>query len=437
MRLALDTVNRAKARTIWRCAMLLGLFLFPIGCASVSNPVADGIPVARLPPEFFAESREGRRDLPQFVLGQRPPKVHRLVPGDVLAILIEGLLGNASAVPVVPQATLTDAEEQAASIGYPIPVRDDGTVSLPQIDPIKVEGMTLKEAEAEIKANYVYKKKIVNEDAWSMTLSLYRKKRHRITVLRQDTGNTVAVSSSSVFGASNVSSSSKRGIGQVVFLPTGENDVLNALAKTGGLPGLDAVNEVLIERNPANYTVATNQPVYVRIPLRLRQGEPLPFTEEDVILHDGDILYIASRDADVFYTGGLLGSRQVQLPRDYDIDILQAIALVNGPLFNGAFSGNNLSGGSVQGGIGVPNPSRLTVIRKTADNNELRILVDLNRAARNKKERILVQSGDYLILQLSPGEALVNYVQSKINITYNYLFLRAPHQSGTFNASSP
>ena len=44
----------------------------------------------------------------------------------------------------------------------------------------------------------------------------------------------------------------------------------------------------------------------VRIPLRLSPGQPLPFSPDDVILHSGDILFIQSRDAELFYTGGLL-----------------------------------------------------------------------------------------------------------------------------------
>ena len=42
----------------------------------------------------------------------------------------------------------------------------------------------------------------------------------------------------------------ERGTGHLVALPAYENDVLSALARTGGLPGLDAVNEVVIEREP-------------------------------------------------------------------------------------------------------------------------------------------------------------------------------------------
>src|SRR5262249_35985874 len=59
-----------------------------------------------------------------------------------------------------------------------------------------------------------------------------------------------------------------------------------------------------------------------RIPLRLRKGQPPPFRPEDVILQNGDVVYIPSRDADVFYTGGLLFTGQYALPRDYDLGVV-------------------------------------------------------------------------------------------------------------------
>ena len=65
----------------------------------------------------------------------------------------------------------------------------------------------------------------------------------------------------------------------------------------------------------------------IRIPLRVQDCTPLNITEHDVELNDGDIIFIQSRDDEVFYIGGLLGGGQYTLPRDHDIDILEAIAI--------------------------------------------------------------------------------------------------------------
>jgi serine/threonine protein kinase len=77
---------------------------------------------------------------------------HKIQKGDVLSIFIEGVLGTFDGDPPVhfPDAT----SNHAPSMGYPIPVRDNGEVSLPLVKPIKVEGLSLAEARKAIKAPY-------------------------------------------------------------------------------------------------------------------------------------------------------------------------------------------------------------------------------------------------------------------------------------------
>src|SRR5262249_43021412 len=142
-----------------------------------------------------------------------------------------------------------------------------------------------------------------------------------------------------------------------------------ALTRTGGMPGLDAMNEVIIQRGsaqdrgnsgpfvppdvcpacppappPGADTTMNSGGQLIRIPLRLRPDEPLPFKPEDVILQKGDIVFIEARDTEVYYTGGLLFPRQFVLPRDYDLRVVDAVALAGGPLINGGITQNNLSG---------------------------------------------------------------------------------------------
>src|SRR5262249_60035794 len=89
-------------------------------------------------------------------------------------------------------------------------------------------------------------------------------------------------------GAGGACGGNRRGTGAVVDLPAYENDVLNALTRTGGLPGLDAMNEVVIQRGSfrdradaacAIQALRDNQPVprgagieVIPIPVRLRPG---------------------------------------------------------------------------------------------------------------------------------------------------------------------
>ncbi|MBL8794038.1 MAG: hypothetical protein JNM56_09035 [Planctomycetia bacterium] len=146
-----------------------------------------------------------------------------------------------------------------------------------------------------------------------------------------------------------------------------------------------------------------------RIPLRLPAGEELPFKPDDIILNSGDIVFVPSRKTEVFYTGGLLVSGQYPLPRDYNLDVVSAIALVRGTLINGGQNSNNFTGQTQSGGIGFPNPSLVSVVRRTPGGGQVTIHVNLNRALQDPRERILLQPDDIIILQNTMGEAIAQY----------------------------
>src|SRR6185436_7671337 len=72
-------------------ARLLGAALVcgPAGCASLTNPVGDAIPVRLVPPDLLAPSKRGDQTIPLTCLGQPPAATYRLAPGDVLGVYIE------------------------------------------------------------------------------------------------------------------------------------------------------------------------------------------------------------------------------------------------------------------------------------------------------------------------------------------------------------
>jgi protein involved in polysaccharide export with SLBB domain len=394
------------------------------GCAAISNPVADGVPIDHLPPEVMGRRREEEKTIPLTLLRQKPPKVYLLAPGDVLGVYIEGVLGDRNQPPPVRFAEMGNLPP---ALGYPIPVREDGTLPLPLIDPIKVAGLSIADAQKEVIKAYTVTKKILQPNRERVVVTLMRKRQYHVLVVRQDSGGLTV-------GTAGVIGQTKRGTGYTVDLPAYENDVLNALARTGGLPGLDAENEVIIQRGyfdespdaivkkldrlPAcarASSVASLGGKRIRIPLRLRPEEPPPFRPEDVVLQTGDIIFIEARDTELFYTGGLLPPRQIVLPRDYDLDVVQAIAFVNGPFVNGGFNVNNLSGNLVASGLGSPSPSQVTILRKTAAGGQIPIKIDLNRALRDPRQRVLIQAGDVIILQESVNEAIIRYVTSVLH----------------------
>ena len=73
----------------------------------------------------------------------------------------------------------------------------------------------------------------------------------------------------------------------------------------------------------------SRHPNAVRIPLTVPDGEPLMFGRNDVLLEDGDIILVESREQDHFFTGGLLGGGQYALPRNQDLDVLDAVLLAD------------------------------------------------------------------------------------------------------------
>jgi protein involved in polysaccharide export with SLBB domain len=408
------------------------------GCASWANPMAHAaIPVHRLPAEVFGLPREEERTIPLTLLRQQPPDIYLLDAGDVLGVFVEGILGNRGEAPPVIQLAQIQPSGSILppAVGFPIPIQENGTLILPLIDPLQVKGKSLIEVQEMIRNAYTLGRFL--QPGARILVTLARERLYHVTVIRQDGGGVLV-------SAAGQLTNSRRGTGISLELEAYKNDVLQALARSGGLPGLDATNTIVIQRGkPPEYQPGTPESVVaasqqqVRIPLRMRPNEPLPFRPEDVILKSGDIIFIESRDTEVYYTGGLLPVGEFILPRDYDLDVLEAVTQARGPLFNGAQNFNNLGGNIFAPGLGFPSPSLLTVIRKTPHCGQIVIRVDLNRAALDPRERILVQPGDFLVLQETLGESLTRYLTTRI--AYNFLatIIRQRDLIATINTTLP
>jgi hypothetical protein len=163
------------------------------------------------------------------------------------------------------------------------------------------------------------------------------------------------------------------------------------------------------------------------------------FDPHDVLLDDGDVVYVPQRDRERFHTGGLLPPGEYILPRNYDLDVLQAIAYVRGPLVDGGFgvfggtasgyawgsapgnAGGSLSGRVTPRAFGAPSPTLLTVLRSTPDGGRVCIVINLKRALRDPSQRLLVKAGDMLILQETPSQAVTRFFADAYDRIF-YLF---------------
>src|SRR5262249_54173662 len=117
-----------------------------------------------------------------------------------------------------------------------------------------------------------------------------------------------------------------------------------------------------------------------------------------------------------FYTGGVLPGGRIPMPRDQDLDVLEAIALVNGSLVG---PGNNQAGFRTGPG-NVNAPSRAVIIRKLANGQQVTICLDLGRAIYDQRERILIQPEDQLLVFYKPSELYANIFLNYVGFNFNF-----------------
>lgn len=493
-----------------RCHGILLLSLLVMstaGCAAF-RPLK-GIPATALPDDFRLPARSQQQTIDLSLLRRSHPGAHRVDGGDLLSIYIEGVLGQqAEQLPVY----YPPRDDLPPTVGYPVPVREDGTISLPYVGTLLVRGMTLSEVEQRIRQAYTQDRQILQPGRDRLLVGLQRPRSYRVTVFRQEAGAEAPVG----FGGALNLGALKRGTGRVVTLPVYRNDVLNALAETGGLPGLDAENAIYVIRSgrvtshtsqhhfprqgfstpalttggdalsagasdevvvrgqspafgtsftdlgglrnwsaphvgaglpwrinapppetasigispfqstpepeawqplmpgelPPQFDPGASQRRIIRIPIRLAPGETIQLREEDITLYDGDIVFIESRETEVFYTGGLLGGGQYTLPRDYDLDILQAIAVAQGQRVGGGSPATSSIGGpsALNNDVSI-SASQVVILRNLPEGGILPIQVDLYEALRNPAARVIIQPGDYILLQYTTLEAIAAFVE--------------------------
>jgi protein involved in polysaccharide export with SLBB domain len=404
------------------------------GCSTLTQPI-DGVPADRLPPQFFAQPKNNLEPVDISELTLEPPREYLLGPGDILGVYIEGVLpfNPPNEPPQPPPVNFPDTESVLPpSIGYPIPVQEDGTLSLPLIEPLNVDGLTLDQVRDAIRDAYL-DNDILREEKARPIVTIIQERTIDVIVVREDGGVGLSVQN---LGSQYIRGSSDRSAGGgLVKLKAYQNDILHALVETGGLPGLNSKNEVQILRaSKANREVREewlakfraqqkaaaldpcscppklpDDPTILRIPLRLPPGVPSNLTEEDITLQDGDIVYIETRETEVYYTGGLLPGGEFPLPRDYDLDVLGAMALAG----RGVYGQMGGAGGGGMGGLGgnvatIP-PGKLYILRKTDCDGQIAIEVDLVKAINDPRSRPLVQAGDTLILQYKCEEEILNF----------------------------
>jgi protein involved in polysaccharide export with SLBB domain len=418
------------------------LCLLQVGCITSAHHAVSAID---LPLDFQAPRREALKPVNLALLRQEPPKEYLLGEGDVVGVYVPTVLpatpaGNPAIVPLIPPAGLLSRDvypptgfANVPNTGVPLTLGKDGVLLLPRIEPLNLVNATLTEAATMVRD--AYHKSGILAEGQAVSVTLIKPRVQRVLVLREDTGAELPM-----LIAKSQAVYTRSGRGDVVDLPAFENDVLHALAATGGLPGLESFNHVWVlksefvdpkqrEKQLAEQDFVTDQDAAaafraldvshraVRIPLRADPCEPLPFAPADILLHTGDVIYLEPRDKEVFYTGGLLPGGEVPLPRDRDIDVLEAIAIANGSLGGfGGVSANVFRAGAGPGNV-IP-PTRAVIIRKLPQGGQVLIKVDLNCARLDPRERVIIQPGDFVMMHYKPHEIAGNVALNFFNFTY-------------------
>lgn len=238
------SVKRSQTRV---SIVLVAAIAVCSGCAAI-HPIR-GVPVEQLMLE--GESRSDKSTIDLSLLEQSKPDQYRIGPRDVLSVYVPGVLGRMTdrddEVGDAPPINLPQNPADLPTIGFPLTVRDDGTLPLPQIRPVYVQGLTLGDVEDAIIAAYTEQTQVLNGTRAQVIVSLARPREIEVLVVRQEKSSEVAQAAPNVVNVGR----SRRGTARIVRLPAYKNDVLHALAKeqgVDGLPGLDAENTIYIIR---------------------------------------------------------------------------------------------------------------------------------------------------------------------------------------------
>ena len=367
------------------------------------------VDAADVPSKYLRSPK--KRKLPSLSQIYSPSnKEYLLDAGDTLAIFIDGVLGQQDSIPPInfppPEADIPP------SVGHPVVVRESGQIDLPFVQPINVRGLTVEQTKELITRTYRDgKNPILQAGRNRIMVAIMRKRLNRVLVVRQD-GPSQRVSSDAT------RRSDQSATGSFVQLQQGENNVLNALIHTGGLPGVNENAEIQIQRPrsknefprlnevsfgnaefPRSFGASQNvfRPSYSKLSIPI--GSTKNIDQRHSELRGGDIVVVESRPTEIYYTAGLLTAGQHLLPRDIDLDVLEAVSR----------SGGNLSTRrNVQ-------PTELVVLRRLMGNRQIPIRIDLNRAVNDPSQRILVAPNDILILRHKPTERLLNFGNQLFN----------------------
>ena len=133
----------ADLRHFAMCAVVALIASSSCGC-SAFHPVM-GVPAPILSDAYRLPVRSGTETIDLSLLGQPIPANYQLDAGDVLGLYIDSVLGADVESPPIAGSNAVDVRP---SLGYPVEVELDGTITLPIAGRVPVRGLTLADTRA-------------------------------------------------------------------------------------------------------------------------------------------------------------------------------------------------------------------------------------------------------------------------------------------------
>ncbi len=311
----------------------------------------------RLPDEFRLTQQTNAQEVDLSRLASSSGSSQTISVGDVLEVQLAAGLGEG------------DQSQMAARVQY------DGTIWLPDIGAVQVEGVEPQAAEGLIRSEAVRQELFRNP---TVTVTVSFKKTNRVRVLG-------AVREEGVYE-----------------LPAHASDIVSALAAAGGLAE-DAGQRVEV-RNPAGSSMLSEQSEVGGSPLRPVSAQTItPMSSytidlstaaesagQSYMVEDGGVVMVEKRDPEPIYVQGLVRTpNQYDYPIGKDLRLLQAISLA--------------------GGVSNQLADKIFVIRQLPGSAEpLLIQVSYRRAKRSQESNIRLGPGDVISVEQTPGTVFMD-----------------------------
>ncbi len=352
-----DAVLRRSLRLLIFCGVLLPLLALNAGCRSSNHFHAEANMFGtQLPDKFRLAQQTNTQEVDLSRLASDIGGSQTIGVGDVLKVQVAAGLSDG------------DQSEMAAR------VEDDGTIRLPDIGAIRVEGIEPQAAEGLIRAE-------------AMRQELYRNPTVTVTVTFQKTNRI------RVLGAVREEG--------VYELPSYASDVVSAIAAAGGLA--DDAGRLVEVRNPRMNRIQNQPPGgegMIR-PVSAESSSEISSYSIDLstaaqsvgrsyLVEDGGVVMIEKRDPEPIYVQGLVRSpNQYEFPIGKDLRLLQAISLAGG-------TSNQLA-------------DKIYVIRQHPESQKpLLIEVSYRRAKRSEASNIRLGPGDVISVEQTPGTVFMD-----------------------------